>query len=125
MELTESVAIGTSKATEVQATGAIHERELAADAASKGSTEIAAIGASKELTPVQVDSTSVQSIEIGVSGTSQESEVPATGAIDETLVFSGTDDPELAAAGASAELLVEEGFVVLQGPHTFEDRSRR
>ena len=72
VELTEIVAIGASKATEVHATGAIHRRELAADAASKGSTEIAAIGTSKELTPVQVDSTSVQSTEIGVSGTSQE-----------------------------------------------------
>jgi hypothetical protein len=48
---------------------------------------IAAIGASEELTPVQVQ----------VDSTSQ--------AMDETLVFSGTDDPdpELAAAGATSE----------------------
>jgi hypothetical protein len=127
VDLTESLAIGASKATEVLATGAIHEKEIAAAAASKGS--IAAIGASEELTPVQVqvDSTSVQSIEIGVSGTtSQESEVPTTGAIDETLVFSGTDHPELAAVGASEDLLVvEEGFYLVVSPYTFEDQSRR
>jgi hypothetical protein len=116
VDLAESVAIGTSKATEVRATGAIHEKELAAAAASKGS--IAAIGTSEELTPVQVqvDSTSVQSIEIGVSGTSQ--------AMDETLVFSGTGDPELAATGASEKLFVE-GFLVLKDDHTFKDRSHR
>jgi hypothetical protein len=118
VDLTESLAIGASKATEVLATGAIHEKEIAAAAASTG--PIAAIGASEELTPVQVDSTSVQSIEIGVSGTSQ--------AMDEKFVLSGTDDPddpELAAAGASEELLVVDGFYIIRGPHTFEDRSRR
>jgi hypothetical protein len=39
--------------------------------------------------------------------------------------FSGTDDPELAVVGASEELLVVEGFYFIEGPHTFEDRSRR
>jgi hypothetical protein len=118
VDLRESLAIGASKATEVLATGAIHEKEIAAAAASKG--PIAAIGASEELTPVQVqvDSTSVQSIEIGVSGTSQ--------AMDETLVFSGTDDPELAAAGATSEELLEDnGFVVILDDHTFKDPSHR
>jgi hypothetical protein len=119
VDLTESLAIGASKATEVLATGAIHEKEIAAAAASTG--PIAAIGASEELTPVQVqvDSTGVQSIEIQVSGTSQ--------AMDEKFVLSGTgtDDPELAAAGAGEELLLVDGFWVLGGPHTFEDRSRR
>jgi hypothetical protein len=32
-------------------------------------------------------------------------------AIDEILVFSCTDDPELAAAGTSEEFLVVEGFL--------------
>jgi hypothetical protein len=46
------MAHGTSKATQVLATGAIHEKGIAAAAASKGS--IVAIGASEELTPVQI-----------------------------------------------------------------------